>query len=145
MKKIIFFFFFSLSAFAFPLREKNPVTLRLGSWQFIENSGHYQKLRNIKKVCHESEISNEKIIFNDCPHIILIKKFNQKIHFEIQLKGIQSQTNLTFHFKRKKEELFYGGGTQYSFLSLNDQKIEFLSQEQGKVKVIIGLDVDCNF
>lgn len=131
MKIFICFLLFIGKLYALPLRELNPVTLRLGQWKFIENTGHYQKLRNIKKVCHESILQNDKITFTDCPHIIEVLKKNNTTQFKIKLKNSSSQTNLTFHFKKEPKEHFFGAGTQYSHLRLNDQNIEFLSQEQG--------------
>jgi alpha-glucosidase len=131
MKSIILLVLLSTSIQALPLREHNPVTLRLGKWVFRENSGHYKKVRNIIKVCHDSVLKEDQIIFKDCPHKVSLKTIGHQAFFDVKLKDTSLQANLTFHFNQQKDEIFYGAGTQYTHLSLNGKKIEFLSQEQG--------------
>lgn len=121
----------SLWGMDLPLRKEKPISLLLGKWEFRDHSGHYTHTRNIKQNCNLSFWKDGNIHFNDCPHTVTVTFDGNQYRFSVQSDQTKLDSKLVFHFKKEQDELFYGGGTQYSHLSLNNHKIEFLSQEQG--------------
>ena len=121
MKIISLLLFFSLSAKAY------DVTLEIGHFEFKENHGSFRLKKKIIKRCKKPRIENNLILYRDCPYQVSKSGSQLKV---LNVPG-KYHVNMILSQKIKRDEHFYGLGTQYTNFKLNGNKFDLVSQEQG--------------